>query len=71
MKCMQDGEAVLCDLCEAEVLKVPIVSEMFELSLMIRISILIVFLLSSLLMAAAFLLSRMPLSPTLQNRFPA
>ena len=70
-KCLQDGEAVLCDVCEAEGMKVPIVSEL-ELLIMLGIGMLIVFLLSSLLkMSAAFLLSKLSLPPALQNGFLA
>jgi superfamily II DNA helicase RecQ len=64
--CIHDGEAVLCDVCEAEVMKVNTVSELLEL--LVRIGLLIAFLLSDhLKMAAAFLQSTLPLPPTPQN----
>ena len=64
--CIHDGEAVLCDVCEAEVMKVTTVSELLEI--MVRIGVLIAFLLSDpLKMAFAFLQLTLPLPPTLQS----
>ena len=68
--CIHDGEAVLCDVCEAEVMEVTTVSELIEL--LVTIGILIAFLLSNPLeVAAAFLQLTLPLPPTPQNGFQA
>lgn len=52
--CIHDGETVLCDVCEAEVMKTSVVSELLEF--LVRIGVLIAFLLRNpWKMAAAFL----------------